>query len=67
MLKKYAVYGVVTGSKYIGEVYASSSEEAKEKAFEHDNCHSSLCHQCSCECEDPEIHEIHVDLREEGK
>jgi len=56
---KYQCTGVVTGSKYLGEVKADSEEEAKEKAFALESAFiGGLCHECSKECEDPEIHEI---------
>lgn len=58
--KTWRCYGVVTGSKYLGEVQAATETEAKAKAFEQLECGVSLCHQCSDECEDPEIHEVTV-------
>jgi hypothetical protein len=50
---KFRVYGVVTGSKYLGKYEADSKEAAIAMAL--DDCCVSLCHQCSRECEDPEI------------
>jgi hypothetical protein len=44
------------GSKYLGEVEADTMEEAIEKGGR--RAHVSLCHQCSHECEDPEIQEV---------
>lgn len=61
MSKKYRIYGVVTGSKYLGEVEADSKEEAAEKAFEQLDVAFHLCHQCVDEAEDAEIHEIIVE------
>jgi hypothetical protein len=58
LFKKYRVYGVVTGGKYIGEFRAESMEKAIEAAGNSDNAYVSLCHQCSDECEDPEIHKF---------
>jgi len=55
-MPEFRVYGVVTGSKYLGVFNARTKEEAKQLATpEAQVCH---CHQCSDECEDAEIHEI---------
>jgi hypothetical protein len=54
--KTFSVYGVVTGSKYLGRFEANTKEEAIKLAS--GEASVSLCHQCSDECEDPEIHEI---------
>jgi hypothetical protein len=51
--KKFDVYGVVTGGKYLGVFEAETPEEAAELAMESDEGgHISLCHQCASECED---------------
>ena len=63
--KKYRAYGIVTGSKYLGEYEADSPEEAEEMALNKSNVF--LCHQCADECEDPEIHEVTVELVENGE
>lgn len=55
---KYALYGKVVGSKYLGEVEADSVEEAIEKGYALDTCHVSVCHQCSHDIEDPVIDDI---------
>jgi len=60
-VKKYSCYGAVTGTKYIGEVFAENKKDAIEKAFRLDKASVALCHQCSSECEDAEIHEINVE------
>jgi len=60
-MKKYRVYGVVTGSKYLGEVEAANAEEAEQKAFDELEIGCFLCHQCSSEAEDAEIHELNVE------
>jgi hypothetical protein len=53
---QFRVYGVVSGSKYLGVFEAETKEEAIKLATpEASVC---LCHQCSEECEDAEIHEI---------
>jgi len=63
-MPKYACYGRVVGSKYLGIVEAKNEEEAKEKAYSLEEAWISLCHQCSGECEDPAINEIEVELEE---
>lgn len=62
---KWACYGTVKGGKYLGQVEADSEEQAKSAAANLDSCWVSLCHQCSAECEDPEIVEISVEPEEE--
>ena len=59
---KYRVYGIVTGSKYLGIVDAETEMDAINKAFELDACYVSLCHQCSSEADGAEIHEIQAEL-----
>ena len=61
MSKKFAVYGRVVGTKYLGEFEAESEEAAIEQATKNGEDHVSLCHQCSGECEDPEIDEVRVE------
>lgn len=61
-MPKFKAYGQVVGSKYLGEVEADTEEEAKRKAWS--LAHVSLCHQCSDECEDPEVEEIAVEAAE---
>jgi hypothetical protein len=53
--KKWDVTGVVTGSKYLGTYEAETEQEAIEMALNSDRAGCSLCHQCTTECEDPEI------------
>lgn len=50
---KYHVYAKVVGTKYIGDYEADSEEQAEEMAGK--DAYVSLCHQCSSECESPEI------------
>jgi len=50
-MPKYRVYGVVTGSKFLGVYEAASEEEAVEQALEGDKNYTSLCHQCADEIE----------------
>lgn len=57
--KRWRVSGVIVGSKYLGEVEASTKEEAEDKALR--RAHVSLCHQCSKQCSDPDIEEAHAE------
>ena len=63
-MAKYSCNGIVSGGKYLGTVEADTPEEAKEKAWKLDACHVSFCHQCSENCEDPQITDIDVSLDE---
>lgn len=57
-MPKYSVTGVVTGSKHLGVFEAATAEEAIQMAMDDSELTSvNLCHQCSDDCEDPEIHE----------
>jgi hypothetical protein len=61
--KKYRVSATVVGGKYIGD-FESVSEETLLKWLEAGNGEEnfvSLCHQCSGECENPEIVEYHIE------
>jgi hypothetical protein len=60
----YRVVGTVTASKYLGEFEADSEEEAIEMALNSEEAYVSMCHQCSSNCEDPEIHEASAQLVE---
>lgn len=59
-MKKYNVYAMVRGRKFLGTFEASNEEEAIEKAIE-ENGFISLCHQCSSECEDAELENIEAE------
>ena len=59
-MPKYIVYGVVSGSKCLGEFEADTKEGAMNEAAESDECYVSLCHQCSGEVDGAEIHEFVV-------
>ncbi len=50
---KFAAHGAVFGSKFIGEFHADSVEEALRLAEA--DAVASFCHQCSRECENPEV------------
>ena len=59
-MPKYSVYGVVVGTKHIGEYEANSKEEAIEMA--ENDAYVSLCHQCAgSEIDEPEIDELRAD------
>ena len=49
---KYKVYGNYVFSKFLGEVEASSQEEAIEKALDDAQENAWLCVQCAGEFED---------------
>jgi len=59
--KKFRVYGIVSGSKFLGVFEAETEQEAKDLGAESENTHISLCHQCSNECDDAQIHEYQAD------
>lgn len=46
-MPKYRVYGVVTGTKYLGVFEADTQEEAEQMALESNENHVSICHQCA--------------------
>ena len=48
-MPKYHVYGVMTATKYFGEIETDSQNEAVEIAENSDDNYASLCHQCSRE------------------
>jgi hypothetical protein len=56
MKKKFNVYGVVTGTKFLGVFEANTKEEAIQMASP--EASACLCHQCDSECQDAEIHDI---------
>ena len=53
-MPEWDVWGVVTGTKYLGKFTADTKEEAEALALESDAAQPSLCHHCSDECEDPQ-------------
>jgi hypothetical protein len=53
-MAKWRVYATVCGGKYLGEYEAETGEEAIEKGLDK-NGYVSVCHQCSRECDSPEI------------
>ena len=63
-MPKFKVYGKVVGTKYIGKYEAETAAKAAEMAWK--DAHSSMCHQCSDECEDPEIEELTVEPVEDA-
>jgi len=48
-MKKFRVYGIITGTKYLGEFEAETADEAEDKASSSEANAVSLCHQCSGE------------------
>jgi hypothetical protein len=60
-MTKYRVYGVVTGTKYIGEFEADSKEEAEQMAWDSEKGYISICHQCAREIDEPTITEMVVE------
>lgn len=61
----YSVSGRVVGSKYLGRFLASSADEAVDMALQSDEAWVSLCHQCSCECEDPQMEDAYAEPEDE--
>lgn len=60
-MKTWRVNGIVTGGKYLGTVEARTKEEAERAAWDSLEWSVGLCHHCSGECEDAEIHELLID------
>lgn len=58
-MPKYRVYGVVIGSKLIGEYEAETPEQAKNMAADSDENYVSLCHQCAKEIDDAQVSDAH--------
>ncbi len=54
-MARFRVYATVVGSKYLGEFDAEDEAAAKQMALASDEAGILLCHQCSHECEDPEV------------
>lgn len=66
-MPKYRVSGTVIGNKCLGEFEADSPEQAEEMAINSGEACVSFCHQCSSECEDPQIEKVNVELVEDDK
>ncbi|MDR9792732.1 hypothetical protein ACTHHL_04595 [Aeribacillus composti] len=64
-MPKYQVYGVVTGTKYIGEFEANNKEEAEQIAWDSENSHVSICYHCSKEIDEPQIEKLVVEKVED--
>ena len=64
--KKWAIYGTVTGGKYLGTIEAATKEEAEELAWDGKKVplYVSFCHQCAGECENAEITEVMAEEEE---
>ena len=66
--KRWSVSGVVAGSKFLGVFEADTEAEAVEMALDSENAFVSLCHQCSDQCEDPQIESaVAWEVEEEGQ
>lgn len=63
-MKTWHVYGRVVGTKYFGTVEAKTLKDAEDQAYMDLDLYASLCHQCSKECEDPQVEDLIV---EEGE
>lgn len=61
--KVYDVYGTVVGGKFLGHVEADSPDEAEQLVWDGKKLalDVSFCHQCSSECENAEITELHIE------
>ena len=62
-MPRYAVYGLVTGTKFLGEFEAETMEKAIEMAGE--DAFVNLCHHCASECDGAEIHEFKAERIDE--
>lgn len=65
-VKTFVIHGIVSGSKYLGKIQASSKEEAVKKAWELESVDIRLCWSCTKECENPEITEM-IAEEEDGR
>nr|WP_297388201.1 hypothetical protein [uncultured Roseateles sp.] len=66
--KKFRVYGIVTGTKYLGEFEAETEEEATAMGLNSTNNSLSICHRCSesfdlddVACGDAHVEEVQDD------
>lgn len=59
-MKKYRVYGVVTGTKFLGEYEAEDEREAENMALR-ENGHVSVCNHCADEIDEPAIDDVIVE------
>jgi hypothetical protein len=50
-MTKFRVYGIFTGSKFLGEFEADTEDEAIDAASMSDENHVCLCHQCADDLE----------------
>ena len=66
-MARFRVYGLVHGSKFLGEVEANSKEEAEEKGWKLDGTYVGLCHQCASQIDDAEIHTLQLEEVKPGE
>jgi len=64
-MPKYKVYGVVVGTKYIGEFETHNKEEAEQLAWDSENAYISICYHCSKEIDEPQIEKMIVEKEED--
>jgi len=63
-MPKFAVYGKVVGTKFLGYFVAETAETAEEAAdlaMESDESFVSICHQCADQISDPEIASVEAE------
>lgn len=58
-MPRFRVYGIVSGTKFLGEVEANDAEAAKEQLA--DEAWVNICHHCSHEIDDPQIVELQAE------
>lgn len=63
---KWHVHGTIVGTKYLGIFEADTKEEAEDMAMESEASGVSLCHECSTECEDPQIDSVEASEAEDA-
>lgn len=66
-MSEFRIVGAVSASKYLGTYEATNAEEAIAKMLEAETYSVSVCHQCSGDVEDPEIHTVYVENVETGE
>ena len=64
-MNKFAVYGKVVGSKFLGVFEAETAEQAEEMALNSDAAYVSICHQCSSQIEEANIEEVTSEIEED--
>lgn len=57
-MKKYQVYGTISGSVLLGIYEAETPEQAIEKSEGHDGYGFSVCHKCSADLQIGDIEDV---------